>query len=190
MDKICFNRSIFNIYILIILCIIIYFIYYKISSYYKNFNLKLKEQNCQFELNLLKSISLNPKSTENNTQNTTQDIFLSKIYNPLTPPQIVYPNGTLSSSGYDAYQDYQMLGYLTGLQGQFPVFGRYKYPGRSDKMEYYTINDSRGRIKIPFKTNNFNELFDGDSIIIDELGGSYIFKKYENEQLRYNPNIY
>lgn len=83
-----------------------------------------------------------------------------------------------------------MIGYITGLQGQFPVFGRYKYPGRSDKMEYYTINDSRGRVKIPFKTNNFNELFDGDSIIIDELGGSYTFKKYENEQFRYDPNVY
>ena len=35
-----------------------------------------------------------------------------------------------------------------------------------------------------FKTNNFNELFDGDSIIIDELGGSYIFKKYENSIYR------
>lgn len=190
MDKICFERSVFNIYILIILCIIIYFFYYKISSYYNSKysldSIKLKEKNCQFELNLLKSISSNSKSTPN----TQQDVFLSKIYNPLTSPEIIYPGGTLNSSGYDAYKNYQMIGYLTGLQGQFPVFGRYKYPGRSDKMEYYTINDSRGRVKIPFKTNNFNELFDGDSIIIDELGGSYTFKKYENEQFRYDPNVY
>ena len=90
---------------------------------------------------------------------------------------------------YDGYQQYQMLGYITGQQGQFPVFGRYKYPGKTDKLEYYTINDSRGRVKIPFKTINYNELYDGDSVNIDELGGSYIFKKYQDEGLRYNPNI-
>ena len=82
-----------------------------------------------------------------------------------------------------------MIGYLNNPSGQFPVFGRYKYAGKTDKMEYYTINDMRGRIKIPFKTKNYNELYDGDTVNIDELGGECNFKKYEDEGLRYNPNL-
>jgi hypothetical protein len=150
-------------------------------------NVQLKEQKCQIELNSIKTAPTN-QQIQIPTQNL-QSKFLDKIYNPLTPPENVYPNGNFTSKGYDGYQQYQMLGYLSGNQGQFPVFGRYKYPGKTDKMEYYTINDSRGRIKIPFKTVNYNELYDGDSINIDELGGSYKFKKYDDEGLRYNPNV-
>jgi hypothetical protein len=115
------------------------------------------------------------------------DRFLNKIYNPLSPPENIYPAGKLFSHGYDGYMQFQMLGYLNCSIGRFPVFGRYKYPGKTDKYEYYTIDDSRGRIKIPFKTKNYNELFDGDNITIDELGVCK-FKKYENEEFRYNPN--
>lgn len=53
----------------------------------------------------------------------------------------------------------------------------------------YVINNDRSRIKIPFKTKNNNELYDGDTIDIPELGNGFVFKKYENEGIRYNPNI-
>ena len=57
-------------------------------------------------------------------------------------------------------------------------------------MEYYTINEGRNSVKIPFKTKNNEELFDGDSILISELSNNpFIFKKYETEGLRYNPNL-
>jgi hypothetical protein len=212
MDRICFERPTFNMYLFILVCIISYLVYFKFSEHYQQqkfdpyvnmskdklynnvlelkdslHDVKLKEQKCQIELSALRS---NVKQSINvPPPNTLQDKFLSKIYNPLTPPENVYPGGNFNSRGYDGYQDYQMLGYLSGLQGRYPVFGRYKYPGKTDKLEYYAIDDSRGRIKIPFKTQNYNELYDGDSINIDDLGGSYKFKKYEDEGLRYNPNV-
>ena len=212
MDRICFERPTFNMYLFIFACIISYLLYFKLSEHYQEQNVnpyanmskdklydkvleikdslhivQLREQKCQIELNSIKNANNTTATTVTNLN--VQDKFLSKIYNPLAPPENVYPGGKFNSRGYDGYQEYQMLGYLSGLQGQFPVFGRYKYPGKTDKLEYYTINDSRGRIKIPFKTQNYNELYDGDSINIDDLGGSYKFKKYDDEGLRYSPNV-
>lgn len=212
MDRICFERPTFNMYLFILICIVSYLVYFKFSEHYQQqkfdpysnmskdklyntvleikdslHNVQLREQKCQIELNSLKNANNTTSTTVTNLN--PQDKFLSKIYNPLTPPENVYPGGNFNSRGYDGYQDYQMLGYLSGLQGRYPVFGRYKYPGKTDKLEYYAIDDSRGRIKIPFKTKNYNELYDGDSINIDDLGGSYKFKKYDDEGLRYSPNI-
>lgn len=210
MDRICFERPTFNMYLFILICVISYLVYFKFSENYtgtsfdpyinmtkeklyeKVLDLKdslhetqLKEQKCQIQLDALK----NNMTQISHGGDHLQSKFLNKIYNPLAPPENVYPGGNFNSRGYDGYQQYQMLGYLSGSQGQFPVFGRYKYPGKTDKLEYYTINDSRGRIKIPFKTKNYNELYDGDSITINELGGDYTFTKYDDEGLRYNPNI-
>ena len=206
MEKICFEPHIFYTYVFILISILLYFIYYfmHLKESFGNtfdpyismdkdtlyntilklkdqlYDIQLKEQKCQQELTVL---------SNNNSiiNNQTQSKFLNKIYNPLYPPENIYPAGKLYSPGYDGYMQYQMLGYLNCSQGRFPVFGRYKYPGKTDKYEYYTIDDSRGRIKIPFKTKNYNELFDGDNITIDEIG-TCVFKKYENEEFRYNPN--
>lgn len=211
MDRICFERPTFNMYLFILICVIVYLVYFKFSENYQGttfdpylnmskdklyekvlelkdtlHDTQLKEQKCQIQLDALKN------TVHDNVVSThipVQSKFLDKIYNPLAPPENVYPGGNFNTRGYDGYQQYQMLGYLSGPEGQFPVFGRYKYPGKTDKLEYYTINDSRGRIKIPFKTKNYNELYDGDSVSINEIGGEYTFRKYEDEGLRYNPNI-
>jgi hypothetical protein len=149
------------------------------------FNSKLNEQKCQAQLQAQSQVQLPTSLQEKNIQ----DVLLEKIYNPLASPESIYPSGGINRRGYDAYQQYQMIGYIDGGSGQYPIFGRQKYPGRTDKMEYYTMNESRGRIKIPFKTKNYNELYDGDAVIIPELGGDFIFKKYEIENVRYNPNM-
>jgi hypothetical protein len=194
------------------MCVIVYLVYFKFSENYQGVNFdpylnmskdklyekvldlkdtlhhtQLKEQKCQIQLDTLKNNMIHVDSPSQ--INRVQTKFLDKIYNPLAPPENVYPGGNFNTRGYDGYQQYQMLGYLSGSQGQFPVFGRYKYPGKTDKLEYYTINDSRGRVKIPFKTKNYNELYDGDSVSINEIGGEYTFRKYDDEGLRYNPNI-
>jgi hypothetical protein len=63
--------------------------------------------------------------------------------------------------------------------------------GKSDKQEYYTINEGRNHVKIPFKTKNYNELFDGDQVNVPELSNNtFSFKKYETENIRYNPNVF
>jgi len=153
-------------------------------------NCRLEKQDCYRNLQQAQN-EINGTNNRNIIiRDDVQRKFIDKIYNPLAPPENVYPQGRLNARGYDSYQQYQMIGYLTGSGEQFPVFARDKYPGRTDKQEYYTINDSRNRVKIPFKTKNWNELFDGDTVDIPEIGNGLVFKKYETNELRYDPNVF
>jgi hypothetical protein len=158
-----------------------------------DFNLTNKINELQ---NQIKLISNNQIQNDNvqmqnlQMQNRSlQNKFLDKLYNPLTPPENIIESGTFNTPRYDAYTTYQNLGYLSGNGTQYNVFGRWMYPNKSDRWQYYVINNDRSRIKIPFKTKNNNELYDGDTIDIPELGNGFVFKKYENEGFRYNPNI-
>lgn len=204
MDRtdICFNRSDLSLYMFLLLCLIIYLLYIAIKRNEKmtniNLNKGLTPKELENKINILNDELYNCKiekqvcnrnlqELSNNTN--IQQKFLNKIYNPLAPPENVYGGGRFNQRGYDSYQQFQMIGYLSKNGQQYPVFARDKYPGRSDKQEYYTINDSRNRVKIPFKTQNWNELFSGDIIDIPEIGNSLVFTKYETNNLRYDPNI-
>lgn len=201
--NICFNTSDFNLYVFLLSCLFVFLILIVVKSKESMTNINLNKglsnkelenkinvlnnelHNCKIEKqicnkNLQQAVSLNQ-----NVENS----FLKKIYNPLAPPENVYPGGRIGMRGYDSYQQFQMIGYLSGNGQQYPVYARDKYPGRSDKQEYYTINDSRNRIKIPFKTTNWNELFSGDTVNIPEIGTGLTFTKYETNNLRYDPNI-
>jgi len=210
-DIICFQRGNFRLYVFLLLCVIFFLLYIlnkkresmtnvdlvshlshkelidKISSLQDAlFDVKLEKQNCERNLQELKSESqTNINLIENRDNSLLQNRLLNKIYNPLSPPSNLYRDK------YDSYNTYQRIGYLSNFKnGQFPVFAREKYPNRSDRLEYYTINEGRNSVKIPFKTKNDNELFDGDTITISELSNEpFTFKKYETEGLRYNPNL-
>jgi hypothetical protein len=200
MSEICFDKETFNIYLFLLFCIIV-FLFYTSREHFSTvdlngsltkdqllikvtelqeelFNSKLNNQLCQKELQI----------TSQQTRSNSQDKFLRKIYDPLERPDTVYPGGTLRSQGYNANQMNQQLGYISNNTGKYPIYGRYKYPGKSDKWEYYTIDDSRGRIKIPFKTKNYDELYDGDQVDIANLG-NFTFTKYDQEDLKYDPNL-
>lgn len=145
------------------------------------FNSKLNNQLCQKELQI---------TSQQTGRSNSQERFLKKIYDPLERPDILYPGGSFYDKGYDGYTQNQMLGFITNGNIQYPLFGRNKYPGKTDKMEYYTINEGRNKIKIPIKTTNYNELYDNDPVTVPELGGDFTFKKYDQEDgFRYNPNI-
>lgn len=205
MDRtdICFNRSDLSLYMFLLLCLIIYLTYIAIKRNETmtnvNLNRGLTPKELENKINVLNDELYNCKIEKqecnrnlqelSNNNNNIQQKFLNKIYNPLAPPENVYGGGRLNRRGYDSYQQFQMIGYLSGNGQQYPVFARDKYPGRSDKQEYYTINDSRNRVKIPFKTKNWDELFSGDTVDIPEIGTGLIFTKYETNNLRYDPNI-
>jgi hypothetical protein len=218
MSDICFNPSTFYTYLFLLFCIILYIIFIgfpkehfsdtnlyshlskedlikKVDNLQKElFDIKLAEQKCQGALEATKQQISNVNGGNANGDNIrdfTRQRFLNKIIDPLSPPENVYFGGSFNSPGYDSYTQYQMIGYLSGDGVQYPVFGRDKYSGRSDKQEYYLINEGRNRIKIPFKTVNYNELYDGDSVTVPEVGSRpLIFTKYETEGVRYNPNIF
>lgn len=202
---ICFKTSDLSLYIFLLLCVFIYLIYIAIKTNESMTNINLNRglsqkelqnkitnlndelHNCKIEKQICNR-NLQQLSTQNQNTNNIQTKFLDKIYNPLAPPENIYSGGRLNQRGYDSYQQFQMIGYLSGNGQQYPVFARDKYPGRSDKQEYYTINDSRNRVKIPFKTTNWNELFSGDNINVPEIGNSLVFTKYDTNTLRYDPN--
>lgn len=176
MAQICIEENLAFTYSFLLVCIIALVIYANQPHIqHRNLDLDLNKKIKELE------IRLDQRDQRDRGGGVTTK-FLDKIYNPLTPPENVYPGGN-----YDGYRRYQEIGYLTSEQGQFPVFARYKYAGKTDRFEYYTITDSRNRIKIPFNIKNFNELYDGDQVTIPELG-TFSFKKYPDEGLRYDPN--
>jgi hypothetical protein len=137
----------------------------------------LDEQRCRIELS--KARSELSKDIGNNS-------LLNKIYNPLVPPDRRYNgiNGNING--------YQMIGYVyrDNTNDRYPLFGRYKYPGRTEKWEYYAIDETRNKLKIPFNTVNDNEITDGDTVNITSLGNGFTAKIYEYENFKYNPNVF
>lgn len=191
MDRICFDKPTFQMYGFILAFVLLFLIYINFSS--QSLNLK-QENNRDVQLfqtilqlkNEIKEFKQSSVSVSKEPQST----FLDKIYNPLSGTSPIYPGRSFGNSGYNAFYQFQMLGYLTGPSGQFPVMGRYRDSNRTDKFEYFCLNEGRNRVKINFKTKNYNELFDGDSVNIQELGGELMFKKYEDrDNNRYNSYI-
>lgn len=206
MNEVCFSRQDFNTYMFILLLLVLYVLYIMYTGQKENltnvdlnshltkeeltkkvdelkenlYQTQLAEQRCQIDL----------LQTKNALQQSggTQNKLLNKIYNPLVSPERVYPGGKLNTPGL-GFDDYQMIGFVFKGNERYPLYGRYKYPGRSDRWEYYVIDETRNRLKIPFKSANDNELYDNDTISIPTLGDNYSVKIYEYEQYRYNPNI-
>jgi hypothetical protein len=185
MNGVCFHPM--YIYIFIILfCIIIY-------SFF--------EQKRKLELSYLKSTLQTEKEKElinklmKESQNLTQEKqkieFIQKHIQPvaqLTGPSRLYPGGRLDLPKMD---DYQLMGFIYNDTMRFPLYGRPKYRGRSDKYEYYVVDESRNKLKIPFKSRNDNELFDNDEINIPELTNTTLKTKlYEFESIKYDPTVF
>lgn len=192
--NICFDKSLFYTYLFLLgffVCFTLYvYLHPKIDNN-SNSDLNLKQelmneiQKVRSENSLAQQI--NPRFAGPDRQ--TESRFLEKIFNPLSPPENVIPQGGFYNKGYNANQSYQMLGFITNEQGQFPVYGRYK-DNNNNRYEYYTINESKNSIKIPFLVKGNAELYSDDPVKIPELPGQdFTFKKYENEGMRYQPNI-
>lgn len=204
--EVCFNESDVKLYIFLLTLILLYIFYIYFYSKNKNvkeslsnidlndilskdqlkqklkdlenelYNSQLQEQKCKIELNAV------VQQTSN-----VQNKLLNKIYNPLVSPERIYPSGRLNMT---SYSDYQLIGFIFNDTERYPLYGRPKYPGKTDKYEYYIIDESRNRLKIPFKSKNDNELYSGDTIDISGVGSSFNVNIYEYDTLRYDPNIY
>jgi hypothetical protein len=201
-DQFCFQTKDLSVYVTLLVLVVVfvaYVLYKKSQENMSNVNLtyhmsqselqqkimtlqdelhntKIAEQSCRSELAQAKDNSVD-----------MQTKLLNKIYNPLSPPERVYPGGRLGVSGY---QGFQMIGFLFNNNERYPLYGRYKYPGRTNKFEYYLIDESRNRLKIPFKSRNDDELSDGDSVYVPEVGENLSVRMYEYENFRYNPNFF
>ena len=210
--EVCFQESEIKLYLFIFMVMIVYLLYIYFNNpktdHMSNVDLntgltkdqlneklqklqnelyetQVSEQKCQIELNSIKEVS---PQLQKYTDLNLREKLLNKIYNPLVSPDRIYPGGRFNM---DSYSNYQLVGFIyNNEEERFPLYGRPKYPGKTDKYEYYIIDESRNKLKIPFKTRNDNELNSGDTIDINGVGTGFNVTIYEYDTLRYNPNIF
>lgn len=188
MTEICFDTRQFYMYFFIFIAFTIYFIYINKNEKYSEVNLyqQLSNQDLLNKISELQQDIFNIKLKSQDCDRSLQYCQQERD-NVSRNPSIFGNEPTRTQPSYD---NYTLSGYLSGGGNQYPVYSREKYPGRSDKQEYYLINESRNKIKIPFKTTNYNELQDGDKITIPEIGTDLVYTLYELKQFRYNPSIF
>lgn len=208
MSQICFKKEELQIYSFLLIGIIVFLIYIYIRSNTKEsmesmsnvqlyttltnnellnkiktlqedlFDCTTSKQACERNL---QELSINKISESRGTENK----FFDRIYNPLVPPERTY-----NKRSRNYIDTYQQIGIVYNDAERYPLFARPKYPGKTDKYEYYLIDETRNRLKIPFRSKNDNELFDGDTIFIDILKDSFTIKIYDYDNVRYNPDIF
>lgn len=206
--SVCFKRDDFNLYLFLLFVVIIYLLYIlkklKVSDVIEKeaytdvdlhsnltknelvnrinelqddlFTCQTSNQKCMSDLQKSQSILTNSSSG-----NVTQRTNLNKIYNPLISPGRSYVSKNDS---------FQQLGFIFNDSERYPLYGRPKYSGRSDRYEYYIIDETRNRLKIPYKSKNDYELSDGDKIFVDILNNEYNVKIYDYDQFRYDPDVF
>lgn len=92
-----------------------------------------------------------------------------------------------TAPGRDYNSDsYQQVGILYNQSTRIPLYGKKKYPGRSDKWEYYAVDDSRNSLRLEVKSQNFNEFSTGDTVTIPALGADALAV----EMYEYNKIVY
>jgi len=69
------------------------------------------------------------------------------------------------------------------------LFGRQEFPG-SYRYEYYTmLSSGNDQVKIPLDTRAKKELYDGDVIVLDELGEEYRVQLHKFDAPKYYPDL-
>ena len=116
------------------------------------------------------------------------ELLSQKITSPI--PQVVKITTTDVAPPvriYDSGNKFQQIGFVYNSVQRFPLFSRNKFPNKSDKKEYYILDEL---IKIPFKSLNDYELYDNDTIVIKELNNNeFKVEVYDIENIKYNPNF-
>lgn len=209
--EVCFTSNMFNAYLFILIILIIFIMYIQLKKGEEMSNidlnthlsqkdlvdkikiledelykLKKSEQICQSDLYETRQFLKHQIYNQQVRPIHVRDRIRQRIMDPLEGPERTYAGGRINIPAYD---DYQQMGFLYNNNERYPLFGRPKYPGRTDKYEYYIIDESRNRLKIPIKTTGYNEIYDGDNINVDILNNMFNAKIYDYDSMRYNPNI-
>lgn len=80
---------------------------------------------------------------------------------------------------------FALLGIVSNENGDtMPLYGRREHPG-STKWEYYLVDNSRNRNRIPLEFDD--EVYDGDEIPVPIHEGVFTVTKYDYNELRYIP---
>jgi hypothetical protein len=82
---------------------------------------------------------------------------------------------------------FQQLGFVSSGGQVLPLFGKRKYP-RSNKWEYFVVDNSENRVRIPVKSVRDEEVSNGD--VVDVLGVEHIVSLYDYNTVKYNPDLW
>lgn len=140
----------------------------------------------------LLTLKQTPQSTPTNQPPATLSptyqppTYLPPIRSPKLPISTLNPNSIYIPEHLDD-QIYRQVGFLFSdtLNERYPLYARNLYIGNNNKQEYYVIDGSRNKIKIPIKNNN---ILDGDNINVEFVGDTKAVI-YPIEQKKYNPNL-
>ena len=192
------------IFIIIIIIIISYFMY--------NYVLKDKPSTSEYVLNISNT---NPQNQQNtglyprpsySFSNVENDVLMNPYQAPLRDNRI-FPNLAASSpnripinvptQSYDS--SYRQIGILTRIGGKetiLPILGRPLITNR-DKWNFYTLSESNNLLKLPVShkgrkcmdQNGCDDLYTGDTVIVDGYNDSFKVTTYENNSPQYIPYI-
>jgi hypothetical protein len=197
-DKICFNQNAFLIGMIIITVVILIF------------NQKFGNKECppcepiiiNNPNNIQKKQKIHPAiKLDKSIRKRDSDALNDDLSAPTRRlPRHIYPtevNDFITEVPTRGHPDnYHYLGNMIRPHDEkiIKLFGRQIYPG-STQYEYYgiTTDNNGAEIKLPIKTLNDKEIYDGDEIDIEFLDSSKgKFKLYMNEydRPRYNPFTY
>jgi len=192
--------------IIALICIIIVIIYTKFVDNAKN---------CNNMQNLWKKMNDEQKQMVNNVKDTyiRDNSFIererkspyvnSAVYGSGVPGKVVnvktrgepeqFHKVGLLTRTVDPSSETIMSG-ISQAANVLSLYGRATYPGSSMWEYYVEVNGNQ----VPITNNNrecigstgCSELMNGSSLNINELDGSYTYKSYPNEEIRYLPNVF
>lgn len=188
MDQVCFNRTRFNTFMILIVSVSCYF-FVIYTSYFNKENMAttdlytgLSHDELVHKLKTCRSQLFDADRKHEECQTSLGSTKLE-----LTRKQ---PFSVQAGPGrtYNNESEYQQIGIVYNAVSRFPLYGRRKYSRRSDKWEYYLIDETRNRLKIPYKSRNDDEIYNGDVITIPMLSEvQFTVQLYEYDTYKYNP---
>lgn len=188
-EKLCFDRSVLFVY-MSILVLIAFYLYVVMSASRRLLSVhEVQSQRALRENALLqeKIMRMYPTPAQNTTvrvENQQRGLAIKRIYDPLQAPERTHPDGSMRTV---PTPDYQQVGYIFNSNVRLPLFGRRRY-FRSDDWEYYVIDNSENKIKIPLRTHQNRELSNDSTVSLD--GHVFTVKLYEYDTMRYDPDRY
>jgi hypothetical protein len=117
-----------------------------------------------------------------------------KLDSPNPQPQVITKRVPVFNVPTQHVDSYRQIGILHSSGSVLPLLGRRVHNG-STNWHYYTLTNDAMSLRIPLKhknrmctdTNGCQELYNGDTVSIPELGASFTIKMYDESPYIYNP---
>ena len=182
MKEICFRQDYFIVFVILVVCLLLYFLTLKRSDHTGG---SLAKRPDGVGLDCVKNIEHLYNSIMNRLDRTRSDDY-DRLINPLSPPlrrpvELLpfdtpkYLISTPTRGEYGQFQQYGILIHPTDSKQIIPLFSRRIH---SNQYEYYTTSHHNPHIKIPIYINNDKELTNGDSIDVPGYNDKFTVKLY------------